>query len=163
MLGDGSRGHGTHGSPRVATSPGGGSWSHDARDGPGASLCQEMGAGATGHVAVPELPRALVAGAGAMRHVAAPELPCARRWEPRDMRACAPVLSFIFDLKLVRGGTRSSGYRQWPQAHPRRVYEPTGGASILPRAAFLSFVHWDFEAVLQYDGYVAARDSRESL
>jgi hypothetical protein len=107
MLGDGSWGHRARGSHEVIVGPGGGSWSHDARDGPGASLCQEMGAEATGHVAVSELPRALVAGAGAMRHVVALELPCARRWEPRDMRACAPVLSFIFDLKLIRGGTRS--------------------------------------------------------
>jgi hypothetical protein len=74
-------------------------------------MCQETGAGVTGHVAVPELLRALVAGGGATRHVAALELPYVRRWEPRDTRACAPVLSFIFDLELVRGGTRSSWYR----------------------------------------------------
>jgi hypothetical protein len=91
--GVGSRGHGARGSPGAATGPGGGSWSHEARGGPGAVLCQEAGAGATGHVAVPELP-------------------CARRREPRDTQACAPVLSFVFNLKLVRGVTRSSGYRQ---------------------------------------------------
>jgi hypothetical protein len=45
-------------------------------------MCQETGVGATEHMAVLELPRALVAGAGATRHVTAPELPCARRREP---------------------------------------------------------------------------------
>jgi hypothetical protein len=110
--GDGSRGHGARGGPGAATGPGGGSWSHEAHGGPGAVLCQETGAEATGHVAVLELPQALVVGAGAMRHVTAPELPCARRREPRDTLACAPVLSFIFDLELVREGIRSSGYRQ---------------------------------------------------
>jgi hypothetical protein len=40
-----------------------------------------------GHVALSELPRALVAGAAATRHVAAPELSCARGWEPQDKRA----------------------------------------------------------------------------
>jgi hypothetical protein len=49
-----------------------------------------------GHVAVAKLPRALVAVAGATRHMVAPELPCARRWEPWDTQAFAPVLSFVF-------------------------------------------------------------------
>jgi hypothetical protein len=43
--------------------------------------CPMPGAGATGHVAVPELLWALVAGAGATRHVTVPELSCARRRE----------------------------------------------------------------------------------
>jgi hypothetical protein len=63
-----------------------------------------------GHEAVLELLRTLVAGARATRHVAAPELPCARRWVPWDMWACAPVLCFIFNLELLRGGTWSLGY-----------------------------------------------------
>jgi hypothetical protein len=67
-----------------------------------------------GHVAIPEMSRALVAGDGAMRHVVTPELPCSRRWMPQDTRACASVLSFIFYLELLHGGTRSSGYRQSP-------------------------------------------------
>jgi hypothetical protein len=58
-------------------------------------MCQETEAGATGHVAVPELPRTLVAGVGAMRHVAAPELPYAGRRESRDTRACTLILSFV--------------------------------------------------------------------
>jgi hypothetical protein len=36
--------------------PGGESWSHGARDSSGAALSQVVGAGATGHVAAPELP-----------------------------------------------------------------------------------------------------------
>jgi hypothetical protein len=74
-----------------------------ARGSPGVVLCPEMGAGATGHVAVSG------GGATVTRHVAAPELPCAVRWEPRDTRACAPLLPCVFDLKLVREGIRSSG------------------------------------------------------
>jgi hypothetical protein len=81
MPGDGSLGHGAHGSP-------------------GAALCQETGAGATAHVTVPELPRALVAGAGATRHMVALKLPCARRHESWDTRACAPVLSFALTWSL---------------------------------------------------------------
>jgi hypothetical protein len=38
-----------------------------------------------------------------------------------------------------------------------------GGSSILPRATFLSFVHWDSKAVAQHGRYVAARDLRGSL
>jgi hypothetical protein len=114
MLGDGSRGHRACGSPGAATGPSGGSWSHGARGSLGAVLCLGTGAEATGHVVVPELPWALVAGAGVTRHVVAPKLPCARKWEPQETRACAPVLPFIFDLKLIRGGIWSSGYRQNP-------------------------------------------------
>jgi hypothetical protein len=44
VLGDGSQGHGACGGPRVAVGPGGGSWSHEARGGSGAALCQETGA-----------------------------------------------------------------------------------------------------------------------
>jgi hypothetical protein len=45
------------------------------------------GAGAIGHVVVPELPRALVAGAGATGHVAVLELPVPRDGS-RGHRAC---------------------------------------------------------------------------
>jgi hypothetical protein len=102
--------------------PSGGSWSHGAHDSPGAILvvlCPKTGAGSTGHMAVPELPRALAAGATAMRHAVALELPCARGRELRDTRACAPILPFVFDLKLICGGVRSSGYQQWPPGPPR--------------------------------------------
>jgi hypothetical protein len=90
-----SRGHGARGGPGAFVGPGGGSWSHEARGDSEAALCQETGVGATGHVAVSELPRVLVAGAGATRHVAARELPCARRRELWDTQACAPILSFV--------------------------------------------------------------------
>jgi hypothetical protein len=83
--------------------PEGGSWSPGGTWRSRSCPVPGPGAGATGYVAVLELARALVAGVGATRHVAAPELPCARRWEPRDTWACAPVLPFIFDLELVRG------------------------------------------------------------
>jgi hypothetical protein len=95
--------------------PGGGSWSHDACARSQSWPVPGVGAGAIGHVAAPELSRALVVGAEAMRHVGAPGLPYAKRWELRGTRACAPVLSFIFDLELVRGGIRSLGYQQWSQ------------------------------------------------
>jgi hypothetical protein len=54
------------------------------------------------------------AGAGAAGHVTTPELPGKHVWQRVDTRS-APCL----DLKLVCGGTRSSGYRQWPSG-PRR-------------------------------------------
>jgi hypothetical protein len=38
-----------------------------------------------------------------------------------------------------------------------------GEASILSRIAFLSFVCWDFEAVVQHGRYVAAHDARGTL
>jgi hypothetical protein len=95
VLGDGSQGHGARGGPRAVAGPGGGSWSHESRGGPGAVLCHETGVGATGHVTVPELLWALVAGARPTRDVAALELPCARRQEPWDTWACAPISSFV--------------------------------------------------------------------
>jgi hypothetical protein len=67
-------------------------------------------------------------------------------------------LVFHLDLELIRGGIRSSVYRQWPQAHSGRGCEPAGGVSILSRAAFLSFVRWDFEVVVQHGRNVVAHD-----
>jgi hypothetical protein len=52
---------------------------------------------------VPELSWALVAGAGATGHVAVPELPCARRWEPQDTWPCALVLYFVLTWRLYAG------------------------------------------------------------
>jgi hypothetical protein len=128
--------------------PGGKSWSHETCGSPGAVLCQEMGAGAMGHVAVPELPRVLVAGAGATRHVAAPELPCARRREPWDTWSYAPVLSFILTWSLYVGVSGLQDTNSGPRAHPGRGWETAGGANILSLATFLSFIRWDFEAVV---------------
>jgi hypothetical protein len=82
---------------------GSGSWSRRARGGPRAAPGWAAGAGATGHVAAPELPRAgqrelepqgmsrprscpdWAAGAGVAGHVAAPELPRlgSRSWSHR--------------------------------------------------------------------------------
>jgi hypothetical protein len=62
--------------------------------------CPMPGDGSRGHGAC-----------GGPRAVTVPELSCARRREPRDTLAGAPVLPFVFDLKLVRGGTRCLGYR----------------------------------------------------
>jgi hypothetical protein len=42
--------------PRRCPGPGDRSWSHGAHGGPGAALGLVAGAGATGHVAAPELP-----------------------------------------------------------------------------------------------------------
>jgi hypothetical protein len=132
----------------AAPGPSGGSWSHEAHGGSGATLCQEMGVGAMGHVAVPELPRGLVVGAEAMRHVATPELSCARRREPEPWGTWAyvPIVSFILTWSLYPGVTGRQGTNSGPQAHLGRGCEPVGGASILSRADFLSFVCWDFEA-----------------
>jgi hypothetical protein len=91
------------------------------------------------------------------------ELPCARSREPWDTRTCAPVLPFVFDLKLIREVFDLQGTDSGLRAHPERGYEPVGEANILPHAAFLSFVYWDFEAVMQHGRYVTTRDSRGSL
>jgi hypothetical protein len=44
VTGNGSRGHGARGCLRAAAGPSGGSWSHEARGGFEAALCQETGA-----------------------------------------------------------------------------------------------------------------------
>jgi hypothetical protein len=67
---------------------------------------------------------------------------------PRDTRACAPVLSFILTRSLYMRVPGLQGTDSGPRAHPRRGCEPAGGASILSRAAFLSFVRWDFKAAV---------------
>jgi hypothetical protein len=105
----GSRGLGAHDGPGATAGLGGRSWSHETHDGPRAVLCQETEARDMRHVAVPELLQALLAGARATRHMTAPELPYTRRQEPQDTQACAPVLSFVFDLKLVREGIQGPG------------------------------------------------------
>jgi hypothetical protein len=62
--------------------------------------------------------------------------------------ACAPVLSFVLTWSLYAGVSGLQGSDSGPRAHPGRGCEPAGGASILSRVAFLSFVRWDFEAVV---------------
>jgi hypothetical protein len=112
---------------------GNGSWSRRTRGGPGAAPGWAAGAGAAGHVAAPELPRAgsgswshrargvpgaasgWAAGAGAAGHVAAPAPTSAGRRGPELQLAWQHVYTRpapCLDLELVCGGTRSSGYRQ---------------------------------------------------
>jgi hypothetical protein len=94
----------------------------------GAALRQKVGAGAQvtrgglepqGHVPAPVLSPAAGARGG-------PGAAPSREWEPEPrghMAASELSLaggrSHCLDLKLVRGGTRSSGYRQWPPGPPR--------------------------------------------
>jgi hypothetical protein len=52
------------------------------------------------------------AGAEAAGHVTAPELAWAMRFTPRQITRRFACLAFCLDLKLVRGGTWSPGYRQ---------------------------------------------------
>jgi hypothetical protein len=73
------------------------------RGGPGAAPGWAAGAGATGHVAAMKLTSA------GRRD---PELQLA--WQRVDTRP-----AHYLDLELVCGGTRSSGYRQWPPGPPR--------------------------------------------
>jgi hypothetical protein len=77
---------------------GSGSWSRRTRGGPGAASGWTVGAGAAGHVAAPKPTSVGRRG---------PELQLA--WQRVDTCPAA-----CLDLDLVCGGTRSSGYRQWP-------------------------------------------------
>jgi hypothetical protein len=67
---------------------------------------------------------------------------------PRDTWACAPVLSFILTRSLYMRVPGLQGTDSGPRAHPRRGCELIGGANILSRAAFLSFVRWDFKVMV---------------
>jgi hypothetical protein len=88
-----------------------------------AALCQEEGAGATGRVAAPELPRVGT-----------------RELGPRDIwTRVSARLALCLDLELIRGGTQSVGYRQWPWAHLERGSEPAGGANIFFPCCFFEF------------------------
>jgi hypothetical protein len=86
-LGSGSWSRRTRGGHGAAL--GSGSWSRRTRADPGAALGWAAGAGATGHVAASELPRA-----------GQRELEPQDTWWPRS------------SPELVRGGTWSVGYRQ---------------------------------------------------
>jgi hypothetical protein len=89
--------------PRSCPGLDSGSWSRKARGGHGAAPGWAAGAGAAGHVAAPK-PTSV----GRQD----PELQLV--WQ-RVNTCPAPCL----DLELVCGGTRSSGYRQWPPGPPR--------------------------------------------
>jgi hypothetical protein len=79
------------------------------------------------------------------------------------MRACALILSFILTWSLYVGVSDLQGTDSGPRAHLRRGCEPTGGDNILSRVAFLSFVCWDFEAVVQHGRYVVTHDPHGTL
>jgi hypothetical protein len=62
------------------------------------------------------------AGPGATGHVTASEPTSTRRQDPvlLDMWWCVGARHIPYlDLKLVHGGTRSAGYRQWPSGPPQ--------------------------------------------
>jgi hypothetical protein len=86
--------------------------------------------------------------------MAAPELPRAGSgspsrgdtWQPRSCPQPGGG-SRCLDLKLARGGTRSSGYRQWPPGPPRERMRSRGwGQTSFPRAAFLSLYVLGFQS-----------------
>jgi hypothetical protein len=77
---------------------------------------------------------------------------------PWVTRVCAPVFSSILTWSLYAGVPGLQGTDSGPRAHPGRGHEPVGGASILSRATFLSFVHCGFEAAVQDDRHVVAHD-----
>jgi hypothetical protein len=79
------------------------------------------------------------------------------------MWACALVLSFVLTQSLYTGVPSLQGIDSGIRAHLGRGCKPAGGASILSRATFLSFVRWDFEAVVQHARYVAAHNPRGTL
>jgi hypothetical protein len=76
---------------------------------------------------------------------------------------CTSVLPFILTRSFYVGVPILQGTNSCPQAHLKRGCEPVGGASILSRAIFLSFVHWDFKVVVQHGRYVVAHDPRGML
>jgi hypothetical protein len=91
----GARARTTCGSPGAAPSREMGARATGTRGGPGAAPSWEAGAGATGIRSSPGATPSREAGAEALGHAGT----CAR-------------LAFCLDLELVRGGTRSSRYRQ---------------------------------------------------
>jgi hypothetical protein len=120
------------------------------RGGPGAAPGREAGAEATGTHGSPGAVLSREAGAGAAGTHGSP--------------GAAPSLgggSRCLDLMLVRGGTRSSGYRQWPLGPPQERLRTRGcGQHPFPAHPFSVFIRWDSEAAVQHDRYVATHDSR---
>jgi hypothetical protein len=103
---------------------GGGLWSHGTHGSTGAILCGEAGSGAAGRVAAPE-----------PSSVGMWDLEPCDAWQHVDAHS-----ALCLGLKLVRGGTWSTGYWQWPSGHLRKGCESPGGASILfPRTTLLNF------------------------
>jgi hypothetical protein len=77
--------------------PGGGRWSPGDTWWPQSCLGREVGAGAMGTRGAPKVALSLEVGTGAVG----------------TRSAARAALIFVFDLELVRGGTWSSGYRQY--------------------------------------------------
>jgi hypothetical protein len=104
-----------------------------ARGGRGAAPSREAGAGATGTRGGPGAAPSREAGTGAVGTRGGPGVAPSREagTEASGHVGTHARLVLCLNLELVRGGTRSSGYRQWPPAHPGRGCEPAGGANIL--------------------------------
>jgi hypothetical protein len=92
----GAKAMGVHGGPGAAPSREAGARAAGASDGPGAAQRWEAGDGAMGTHGGPGAAPSREAGTGALGHA--------------GTRA---RLVLCLDLELVRGGTRSSGYRQY--------------------------------------------------
>jgi hypothetical protein len=121
--------YGTRGSSGAALSQKAGAGAQATRGGPGAALSQEAGAGALGDTWWPRSCPELGGGSQSHRDVWRPQS-CPesvgghrRRGDTRRPWSCP---AFCFDLELVRGGTRSSGYRQWPPGPPRERLRTRG-------------------------------------
>jgi hypothetical protein len=61
------------------------------------------------------------------------------------------ALLLVFDLELECGGTRSSGYRQWPPGSPRerlrtRKWVQLFGAPL----SYLELFTWQFEPIATF-------------
>jgi hypothetical protein len=82
------------------------------RGGPGAAPSQEGEPEPQGHVVAPELPRTGSPSRG-------------DTWQPQSCPQPGGG-SRCLDLKLVRGGTQSSGYQQWPLGPPRERMRTSG-------------------------------------
>jgi hypothetical protein len=100
--------------PRSCPRPGGGAQTVGTCGIPGAAPSRERESESRGHVAASELPRA---GSGSLSH--------GDTWQPQSYPQSGGG-SRCLDLKLVRRGTRSLGYRQWPPGPPRERMRTRG-------------------------------------
>jgi hypothetical protein len=103
----GSPSHGDTWRPQSCPELGAGARAVGTRGDLGAAPSWEWEPVPWGHMAAPELPRA---GSESLSH--------GDKWHPRSYPQSGSG-SHCLNLKLVRGGTQSSGYRQWPPGPPR--------------------------------------------
>jgi hypothetical protein len=157
---------GTRDSSGAALSQKAGAGAQTTRGGPGAAPRREVRAGATGTRGGLGASSSRQAGAGAVGTRdslgAAPsrKARAGDMWRPwscpepggrsRGLRTRGHALSFVLTWSLYERVPDPQGTDSGPQAHPGRGCEPTGGPNILSRAAILSLVRWDFEAVVQH-------------